>query len=166
MATVLIDHFLHMTTLVTNNLREKLLHLLSLIQLYYLSLLHCCLQYNFLALRNLFRSAAPNEIGLQLCKQKFSLIIFLFQKSLLPDISDASFPFLVFPPSPSLPSATKIIISMTGTKVLLSASLSLQKHSQQHLVTVDQKYYNNSVQHSLHRHIHFSNSGISACYES
>lgn len=55
---------------------------------------------------------------------------------------------------------------MTGTKILLSASLSLQKHSQQHLVTVDQKYYNNSVQHSLHRHIHLPNSGISACYES
>lgn len=71
------------------------------------------------------------------------------------------FPFLF-----SFPSATKIIISMTGTKILLSASFSLQKHTQQHFVTIDQKHYNNSVQHSLHRHIHLSISGISVCYES
>lgn len=54
---------------------------------------------------------------------------------------------------------------MTGTKILLSASLSLQKHAQQYFVTIDQKYYNNSFQHSLHRHIHLPISGISVCYE-
>lgn len=55
---------------------------------------------------------------------------------------------------------------MTGRKILLCASLSLQKHAQQCFLTVDQNQSNINFQHSLHRHFHFPISGISICYSS
>lgn len=165
-----------MTILFTKNLRAKLLYFL-----------HCCHWHNYIILPGCIAICSTISHLWELCSHQLSWMEWVAvtqievqlnyfpvtkkkkkrnKKSLLPEVSNSSFHLLVFPPSFSLPTATKIITSMTGTKILLSTSLPLQKHAQQHFVTIDQKYYNDSFQHSLHRDIHLPTSGISVCYES